>query len=149
MACKILSKPNRNNPQRLIAILLLIYPKQNTLLGSPSKIMQGNTKNNCSNITSRITQYNDSKRHKRSSKASILLSKKNLPNGTKNHERKWERMRERGERFWHNRVVVRNPCENEERGLPFKGGREERPLLDELQVSHIQERENKSRKRHF
>jgi hypothetical protein len=27
--------------------------------------------------------------------------------------------------------------------------REERPLLDELQVSPIQERENKSRKRHF
>jgi hypothetical protein len=68
MACKILSKPNRNNPQRLIAILLLIYPKQNTLLGSPSKIMQGNTKNNCNNITSRITQYNGSKNTPRDTK---------------------------------------------------------------------------------
>jgi hypothetical protein len=70
MACKILSKPNRNNPQRLIAILLLIYPKQNTLLGSPSEIMQVRKyqKNNCSNITSRITQYNGSKNTPRDTK---------------------------------------------------------------------------------
>jgi hypothetical protein len=39
-----------------------------------------------------------SKRHKKSSKASILLIRKDFPNGTKNHERKWERMRKRWER---------------------------------------------------
>ena len=30
-----------------------------------------------------------------------------MPNGTKNHERKWERMRKRWERFWHSRVAMR------------------------------------------
>jgi hypothetical protein len=55
-----------------------------------------------------------------------------------------ENERER-EKFWHNRVVVKTSCQNEERGLPFKGGKEERPLLDELQVSSIQKRENQSR----
>ena len=49
------------------------------------------------------------------------------------NEREWE--------FWHNRVAVKTWCQNEERGLPFKVGKEERPLLDELQVSPIQERE--------
>jgi hypothetical protein len=53
-------------------------------------------------------------------------------------------MRESGERFWHNRVAVKTSCQNEEKGLPFKGGKEERPLLDELQVSPIQERERTS-----
>jgi hypothetical protein len=38
----------------------------------------------------------------------ILFLQERLPNGTKNHKRKWERMRESGERFWHNRVVVKN-----------------------------------------
>jgi hypothetical protein len=33
---------------------------------------------------------------------------------------KWERLRESGERFWHNRVVVKNLCQNEDEGLPFK-----------------------------
>ena len=42
-------------------------------------------------------------------------------------------MRESGETFWQNRVVVKKSCQNE-KGLPFKGGKEERPLLDELQV---------------
>jgi hypothetical protein len=37
---KYFPNPSRNNPQRLIAILLPIYPKQNTLLGSPSRTMQ-------------------------------------------------------------------------------------------------------------
>jgi hypothetical protein len=30
------------------------------------------------------------------------------------HQESQEKMRERGERFWHNRVTVKNPCENEE-----------------------------------
>ena len=54
-------------------------------------------------------------------------------------------MRESGERFWYNGVTVKTSCQNEEKGLLFKGEKEERPLLDELQVSPIQERENKSR----
>jgi hypothetical protein len=49
--------------------------------------------------------------------------------------------------------IMRERGENEEemrRGRhSFILGREEKPLLDELQVSHIQERETKSRKRHF
>jgi hypothetical protein len=73
------------------------------------------------------------------------LLQERLPNGTKITREKWERMRESGERFWHNRVALKTNCKNEEKGLPFKGGKEERPLLDELQVSPIQERENKSR----
>jgi hypothetical protein len=32
---------------------------------------------------------------------------KNVPNGTKNHERKLERMKGRWERFWHSRVGAR------------------------------------------
>jgi hypothetical protein len=96
----------------------------------------------------RIHQEN-TKEHQEILQSFTLLLQERLPNGTKNHKRKWERMRESGERFWHNRVVVKNSCQNEERGLPFKGGREERPLLDELQVSPIQERENKSRRAHF
>jgi hypothetical protein len=44
---------------------------------------------------------------------------------------------------------VKISCQNEEKGLPFKGRKEERPLLDELQVSSIQERDNKSRGVHF
>ena len=66
-----------------------------------------------------------------------------------NYKRKWERMRESGERFWYNGVTVKTSCQNEEKGLLFKGRKEERLTLDELQVSPIQERENKSRKRHF
>jgi hypothetical protein len=58
-------------------------------------------------------------------------------------------VREIGERFWDNRVAVKNSCQNEDKGLRFKGGKEERPLLDELQVSHIKERGNKSRGVHF
>jgi hypothetical protein len=37
-----------------------------------------------------------------------LLLQERLPNGTKITREKWERMRESGERFWHNRVVVKN-----------------------------------------
>jgi hypothetical protein len=39
--------------------------------------------------------------------------------------------------------------QSEERGLPFKGGKEERPLLDELQVSPIQKRRIQSKGVHF
>jgi hypothetical protein len=77
------------------------------------------------------------------------LLQERLPSGTKITREKWERMREGGERFWYNRVTVKNSCQNEENELPFKGGKEERPLLDELQVSPIQERENKLRRVHF
>jgi hypothetical protein len=48
-----------------------------------------------------------------------FLLQERLPNGTKNNKRKWERMRESGERFWHNRVAMKNSCQNEEGGLPF------------------------------
>jgi hypothetical protein len=59
-------------------------------------------------------------------------------------------MRERErEKFWHKRVVVKTSCQNEERWLPFKGGKEERPLLDELQVFPIQKREIQSKGAHF
>jgi hypothetical protein len=46
-------------------------------------------------------------------------------------------VRESGEKFWYNRVVVKTSSQNEEKGPPFKGGKEERPLFDELQVSPI------------
>jgi hypothetical protein len=49
-------------------------------------------------------------------------------------------MRERWERFWHNRVVVRIDREMRRGRHSFILGREERLLLDELQVSHIKER---------
>jgi hypothetical protein len=58
-------------------------------------------------------------------------------------------VRESGDKYWYNGVAVKTSCQNEEKGLPFKGGEDERPLLDELQVSPIQERENKSRRVHF
>ena len=77
---------------------------QNTLLGSSSKMQARKCKIN------RLQQYylinnkqwfqEYSKRHKKFSKASILLHKRTFAqcNGTKNHERKWERMRKRWER---------------------------------------------------
>jgi hypothetical protein len=37
----------------------------------------------------------------------FINQEKDLPNGIKNHERKWERMRGRWERFCHNRVAMR------------------------------------------
>ena len=33
-------------------------------------------------------------------------------------------MGESGEKFWYNGVVVITSCQNEEKGLPFKGGKE-------------------------
>jgi hypothetical protein len=76
---KYIPNTSRNDPQRLITILLQIYPKQNTLLGSPSRTMQARKyPKNCSNVTSMRTPYNSTKNtpreHKRSSKASLLLS---------------------------------------------------------------------------
>jgi hypothetical protein len=49
-------------------------------------------------------------------------------------------MEERWERFWHNRVVVRIDDEMRRGRHFFILGREEKSLLDELKVSHIQER---------
>jgi hypothetical protein len=49
-------------------------------------------------------------------------------------------MRKRWERFWHSRLALRIDDEMRRGKHSFILGREERPLLDELQVSHIQKR---------
>jgi len=79
-------------------------------------------KENCSNITSK-EHYTISPRILQETQEILqnfnFIIQERLPNGTNNHKRKWERRRERGERFWHNRVAVKSPCENEERRLSF------------------------------
>jgi hypothetical protein len=42
-------------------------------------------------------------------------------------QRKWERKRESREIFWHNRVAVKNSCQNEERGFLLKEGERRDP----------------------
>jgi hypothetical protein len=50
-------------------------------------------------------------------------------------ERKWGRARESEEKIGQHGVAMKLDVKNEERGLSFKGGREERPPLHALQVS--------------
>jgi hypothetical protein len=69
------------------------------------------------------------KNTKRSSKASLYCSKEWLQNCNKITFEKWERVRESGENFWYNGVVVKTSCQNEEKGLPFKGGKRRDPSL--------------------
>jgi hypothetical protein len=87
-------------------------------LGLQVKCQQENAKEiDCNNITSYTTNKgskNPSRDTTNSPKLLFYYIIEDFPNGTKNHERKWERMRkrwkimrERWERFWHNRVVVR------------------------------------------
>jgi hypothetical protein len=94
-------------------------------------------------INPRIHQES-TKEHQEILQSFTLLLHEKLSNGTKITRENWERMRESGERFWYNGVTVKNSCQNEEKGLPFKGRKEERLLLEELQVSPIQERERTS-----
>jgi hypothetical protein len=76
-----------------------------------------------------------------SSKASkILLPKENLPKGTKDHEREWRERGRRWEKFGHSGVAPRKYVKKRRGRHSFILGREKRPLLDELQVSHIQKR---------
>ena len=80
-------------------------------MGLQIKCKQGNAKEiDCNNITS-YTTNNGSKNTPRDTrnppKLLFYYIREDLPNGTKNHERKWERMRGEWERFWHNRVAVR------------------------------------------
>ena len=58
-------------------------------------------------------------------------------------------MEERWERFWHNRVAMRIDGEMRRGRHSFILGREERSLLDELQVSHIKDIKTKLRRAHF
>jgi hypothetical protein len=113
-------------------------------LGLQVKCKQANAKEIDSSIITSYTTNNGCKNTPRDTrnpqKLLFYYIREDLPNGTKNHERKWEIMRERWERFWHNRVVVRIDVEMRRGRLSFILGREEKPLLDELQVSHIQER---------
>jgi hypothetical protein len=53
------------------------------------------------------------KEHQEILQSFTLLLQERVPNGTKNHKKKWERKRESRERFWHNRVVVKNSCQND------------------------------------
>jgi hypothetical protein len=88
------------------------------------------------------------KNTKRSSKVSLYCSKKDYemaPKITRENEREWRRVG----RDFGIITLVWNFMSNEAGGIPFIWGREERPLLDELRVSLIQERENKSRREHF
>jgi hypothetical protein len=63
--------------------------------------------------------------------------------------REWERERREWERFGQHRLALRIDGEMRRGRHSFILGREERPLLDELQVSHIKEKETKSRRAHF
>jgi hypothetical protein len=54
--------------------------------------------------------------------------------------REWERERREWERFGQHRLALRIDGEMRRGRHSFILGREERPLLDELQVSHIKER---------
>jgi hypothetical protein len=50
-------------------------------------------------------------------------------------ERKWGRARESEEKIGQHGVAMKLDVKSQERGLSFKGGREERPPLHVLQVS--------------
>jgi hypothetical protein len=50
-------------------------------------------------------------------------------------------MRKRWERFWHSRLALRKDSKMRRGRHSLILGREEKPLLDELQVSPIKERE--------
>jgi hypothetical protein len=63
--------------------------------------------------------------------------------------RVWEREGKEWEKFWHNRVAMRIDDEMRRGRHSFIIGREARPLLDELQVSHIKGKEFISRGGHF
>jgi hypothetical protein len=60
-----------------------------------------------------------------------------------------EREREEWERFGQHKLALRIDVQMRRCMRSFILEREERPLLDKLQVSHIQERKTKSRKMHF
>jgi len=60
-----------------------------------------------------------------------------------------KREREEWERFGHSGVSLRKYGEMRRCRNYFILGREERPLLDELQVTHIKYRKIESRNRHF
>ena len=63
--------------------------------------------------------------------------------------REWERERREWERFGQHRLFLRIDVEMSRGRNCFILGREERPLLDELQVAFIQGKETKSRRAHF
>jgi hypothetical protein len=63
--------------------------------------------------------------------------------------REWERKRREWKRFGQHRLALRIDVEMRRGRHSFILGREEKPLLDELQVSHIKHRKTKSRRAHF
>jgi hypothetical protein len=109
LTCKIFSKLIRNNLLRIIVRLLLIYPKKNTFLGSSMEInARKHKRNNLQQyylIHNKIMAPRILQDTNISSKASkkIIHQEKNMPNSTKDHERK---MREWGrdgrEKRWRN-----------------------------------------------
>jgi hypothetical protein len=73
---------------------------------------------------------------KSSSKASLLLLKRVAAIWQQYYKREnGERARESEEKIGQHGVAMKLDVKNEERGLSFKGGREERPPLHALQVS--------------
>jgi hypothetical protein len=60
-----------------------------------------------------------------------------------------KREREEWERFGQHKLALRIDVEMRRGRHSFILGREERPLLDELQVAHIQGKRTKSRRAHF
>jgi hypothetical protein len=63
----------------------------------------------------------------------ILAARLTRRNGKREREREWER-------FGHSGVALRIDVEMRRGRHSFILGREERPLLDELQVAHIKDR---------
>jgi hypothetical protein len=88
--------------------------------------------------------------HKRSSKASFIIHKMLLQILVARFTmREWQREGKEWEKFWHNRLALRIDGEMRRGRHSFIVEREERPLLDELQVSHIKGKEVISRGRTF
>ena len=76
-----------------------------------------------------------------SSKASKkIIIQENLPNGTKDHQIKWRERGKSWEKFGHSGLALRKDIKMSRGRLSFILGREEKSLLDELQVSHIQDK---------
>jgi hypothetical protein len=59
--------------------------------------------------------------------------------------RMWERARESGERFWHNRIAVKTHCQNEEGGIILYEGEMRDPSWMNYKC-HPSKREKNSRR---
>jgi hypothetical protein len=105
---------------------------------------QENTKNNCSNITSKRTPYKITKNtpnaHKISSKASLLLSTRcGCKYCSKITKKKIGESKKGLGEIWAAWSCTENRCQKEERSLYFKGEKKEIPPLHALQVALMQE----------